>query len=90
MSLGLIGLLVVVVALGALGYWLFQSGRWAEGKDFVSETRSEMKKVSYPTRDEVVSTTIVVIVTSFIFAVFLWLADLAIVRGYDWVIRVTS
>jgi preprotein translocase SecE subunit len=90
MSPLLIGLLVTVAVLGGLGYWLVWSGKWAEGKDFLSETRSEMKKVSFPTRDEVVSTTVVVIITSFIFAIFLWLSDLVILRGYDWIIRVAS
>jgi preprotein translocase subunit SecE len=90
MSPLLIGLLITVAVLGGLGYWLVQSGRWAQSKEFVGETRSEMKKVSFPTRDEVTSTTIIVIVTSIIFAVFLWLADLVILHGYDWIIRVTS
>ena len=40
-----------------------------------------MKKVSFPSRDEVVGTTIVVIVTSVIFAIYLWVADLLIVRA---------
>ena len=90
MSPLMIGLLVTVAVLGGLAYWLRWSGRWAEGLEFLGETRSEMKKVSFPTRDEVVSTTIVVIVTSFIFAIFLWLADLIILHGYDWIIRVVS
>lgn len=47
---------------------------------FLSEVKSEMKKVSFPTRDEVVGTTIVVVATSVVFAVFLWLADLVIVQ----------
>jgi len=85
-----IGLIVTVVVLGGLAFWLVQSGRLAEGREFLKETRSEMKKVSFPSRDEVVGTTVIVIVTSFIFAVFLWPADVVIVRGYDWIIRVTS
>jgi preprotein translocase subunit SecE len=52
-------------------------------KKFLSEVRSEMTKVSFPSRDEVISTTVVVLVTSAIFAVFLWLADLVIVQGYQ-------
>jgi len=56
---------------------------WNKAKEFLSEVRSEMKKVSFPTRDEVVGTTIVVIVTSFIFAAFLFLADQLIVLGYQ-------
>ena len=47
---------------------------------FLSEVKAEMKKVSFPSRDEVVGTTIVVVVTSFIFAFYLWLADLVIIR----------
>ena len=47
---------------------------------FLREVRSEMSKVSFPSRDEVVGTTIVVLVTSFIFAFYLWFADLIIVQ----------
>jgi preprotein translocase subunit SecE len=56
---------------------------FTKAKDFLAETRSEMRKVSFPTRDEVVGTTIVVIVTSAIFAAFLFLADQLIVLGYQ-------
>jgi preprotein translocase subunit SecE len=56
---------------------------WTKIKTFLSEVRSEMKKVTFPSKDEVVATTIVVVVTSFIFAFFLWLADMAILWGYE-------
>ena len=49
-----------------------------------------MRKVSFPTRDEVVGTTIVVIVTSVIFAIYLWIADLLIQQGYVGLIKVLS
>ncbi|HEX7181089.1 MAG TPA: preprotein translocase subunit SecE [Thermoanaerobaculia bacterium] len=61
---------------------------WNKAKEFLSEVRSELRKCSFPTRDEVVGTTIVVIVTSFVFAVFLFLADQLIVLGYQGLIRV--
>ena len=61
---------------------------WNKAKTFLSEVRSEMRKVSFPSRDEVVGTTIVVIVTSFIFAVFLFLADQLIVLGYQGLVQV--
>jgi len=44
-----------------------------------------MKKVSFPSRDEVVGTTIVVLVTSVVFAVYLWLADMVIVQLFKMV-----
>ena len=61
---------------------------WNKAKEFLSEVRSELRKCSFPTRDEVVGTTIVVIVTSFVFAVFLFLADQLIVLGYQGLIKV--
>ena len=78
-----ITLLVIVAALGGLAFWLLRSGNWDKGRTFLGEVNSEMKKVSYPSRDEVVGTTVVVIVTSVIFAIFLWGADLLIIRGYE-------
>ncbi len=52
---------------------------------FIGEVKVEMKKVSFPSRDEVVGTTVVVLVTSVIFAVYLWLADLVIVQLFKMV-----
>ena len=52
---------------------------------FLGEVKAEMKKVSFPTRDEVVGTTIVVLVTSVVFAVYLWLADMVIVQLFKMV-----
>ena len=57
-------------------------------KVFLSETRSELKKVTFPPRDEVISTTIVVIITSVIFAFYLWMADIVIIKLYEGIIRV--
>ena len=82
--------LVVVAALAGLVFWLIRGGHWAKFVTFLSEVRTEMRKVSFPTRDEVVGTTIVVIVTSVIFAVYLWIADLLIQQGYVGLIRVLS
>ena len=59
-----------------------------KAKEFLSETRSEMRKVSFPSKDEVVGTTIVVIITSFVFAVFLFGADKLITLGYQGLVKV--
>jgi preprotein translocase subunit SecE len=82
--------LVVVAALAGLVFWLIRGGHWTKFVTFLSEVRTEMRKVSFPTRDEVVGTTIVVIVTSVIFAVYLWIADLLIRQGYVGLIKVLS
>jgi preprotein translocase subunit SecE len=61
---------------------------FTEARTFLSEVKSEMKKCSYPTRDEVVGTTTIVLITSVVFAVYLWIADFAIVKGYQGILRV--
>jgi len=61
---------------------------WAEkSKQFYADVRSEMKKVSWPSRQEVAGTTIVVIVAVFFFGFYLGLVDLLLARGLDRVLR---
>ena len=45
---------------------------------FVGEVRTELRKTTWPSWKEVRGTTMVVIVTSFIFSVFLWMVDLVV------------
>jgi preprotein translocase subunit SecE len=61
---------------------------WNRSKTFIGEARFEMRKVTYPSRDEVISTTIVVLVTSVIFAIYLYIADLVIGAGYGGILKV--
>jgi len=42
---------------------------------FISEVRQEMSKVSWPTREELRGSTIVVIMVSLAFAVFIYVVD---------------
>jgi preprotein translocase subunit SecE len=55
---------------------------WTKSREFVAEVRAEMRKVSFPTRHEVVGTTVVVLITCAIFGAFLFVADLVIQQGY--------
>ena len=57
-------------------------------KVFLPEVKGEWNKVTQPPRREVVQTTGVVVVTSFIFAVYLWLADLVIRWAYEGMFKV--
>ena len=67
-------------------------------KEFLREVRSEWTKVSFPTRQEVpaaagppaggVGTTVVVLVASFIMAIYLAVADQLILRAYQFIIRI--
>ena len=42
---------------------------------FVRESRDELKKVTWPERDEVTSFTVVVIVAVVVVSIFLWIVD---------------
>ena len=50
-------------------------------KQFVIETWAELKKTSWPNRREVYGTTVVVIVTVLICAVYLYIVDLVLASG---------
>jgi preprotein translocase subunit SecE len=50
---------------------------------FLRDVRSEMRKVWWPGRAEVQSTTIVVLVTVFLFAAYFWLVDNVIGRAIE-------
>jgi len=55
---------------------------WLERtKEFWRETRSELKKVSWPARAEVIATTGVVLGAVVIFGVYLYLCDLVFYRA---------
>jgi len=57
---------------------------WPERiKAFYSDVRTEMKKVTSPSRKEVQGTTTVVIITVFLFAFYFWLVDLAISNSLE-------
>jgi preprotein translocase subunit SecE len=57
---------------------------WAEhSKQFYTDVRSEMRKVSWPSRQEVFGTTIVVVVAVFFFGLYLGLVDYLLAMGLD-------
>ena len=52
-------------------------------KSFYNDVRTEMRKVTTPSRKEVQGTTTVVIITVFLFAFYFWLVDLAISNSLE-------
>jgi preprotein translocase subunit SecE len=50
--------------------------QWMDStRDFWRDTTGEMKKVTWPTRSEVIGTTVVVLIATMVFALYLWGAD---------------
>ena len=48
--------------------------------NFVKEAKEELRKVTWPDRDEVTSFTIVVVITVIIISIFLWFIDTALMK----------
>jgi preprotein translocase subunit SecE len=56
---------------------------WLATREFFRDVTSEMKKVTWPTRNEVVGTTVVVILSTLVFALFLWGCDVVFYKAID-------
>jgi preprotein translocase SecE subunit len=57
---------------------------------FVQETREELNRVSYPSREDVQGTTLIVIINVIFFAIFLFIVDWAwvyILQGIEWLVN---
>jgi preprotein translocase subunit SecE len=60
---------------------------WLTTREFWRDTTSEMKKVTWPNRQEVVGTTVVVIAATVVFAVYLWGCDIFFGWGINLVFK---
>jgi preprotein translocase subunit SecE len=63
------------------------TGWWNNSRTFLTEVRNEMKRVTWPSQKEVYATTVVVILTSTFFGLYLWGLDLALARLVNWIFR---
>jgi len=62
-------------------------GWWSNSHSFLTDVRNEMRRVTWPSRREVYATTVVVILVSVFFGVYLWGLDLALNAAISWVFR---
>ena len=63
------------------------SGKIQRAREFLREVRVEMKQVTWPSRDDVVSTTGVVLVTVAFFGVYLWIVDQGVQRAVTYILK---
>jgi preprotein translocase subunit SecE len=61
------------------------AGWWGRARRFLTEVRNEMARVTWPTRREVYATTLVVILTSIFFGLYLWGIDMILNNLMRWV-----
>jgi preprotein translocase subunit SecE len=60
-------------------------GRFERMRVFLSEVRNELKRVTWPSQKEVYATTVVVILTSIFFGLYLFVLDIGIDRIVTWI-----
>jgi preprotein translocase subunit SecE len=63
-----------------------QGGNWfVRARRFLGEVRGELGRVTWPSRREVWATTIVVILTSLVFGIYLFTVDIGLDRSVRWI-----
>ena len=62
-------------------------GRVERIRTFFSEVRNELKRVTWPSRKEVYATTVVVILTSLFFGLYLFVLDFGVNSLIQWIFR---
>ena len=65
--------------------WESVTGWWGRSRRFLAEVRNEMGRVTWPSRREVYATTLVVILTSIFFGVYLYGVDLILSKAIGWI-----
>jgi preprotein translocase subunit SecE len=60
---------------------------WDRARTFLTEVRAEMKRVTWPSKREVYATTVVVILVSVFFGLYLWLVDMGLSTAVHWLLR---
>ena len=63
------------------------TGWWGRSRRFLSEVRNETARVTWPSRKEVYATTVVVILTSIFFGVYLFILDYGLNNLVQWIFK---
>ncbi|PYT64424.1 MAG: preprotein translocase subunit SecE [Acidobacteria bacterium] len=63
------------------------TGTISNMREFLHDVRVEMKQVTWPSREDVVATTWIVVATVAFFGVFLWLVDMGVQRGVQYIFK---
>ena len=84
--LRIIGLLIVASAAGAIA---FTTDKGRAAWEFMGDSRTELRKVVWPTRKETMITTVMVFVMASLAATFFFLVDQVIGLGVDQILRIS-
>jgi preprotein translocase subunit SecE len=68
-------------------FWEKLKSSFRNSIEFLKETRKELNNVSWPGRREVTGTTLVVIAAVFFFGFFLWVVDIIVNTGMNFIFK---
>jgi preprotein translocase subunit SecE len=60
---------------------------WQQVRQYVSDVRVEMKRVTWPGKQEIYGTTVMVILTTFLFGIYFWICDQGFSRAVSAVLQ---
>ncbi len=75
---------MVLAAAGVSGYLIYLTETGQRAWHFLQDTRKELRLVVWPTRKEVVNTTLMIIAVVIVMGIFLWLVDMFFLWLIEW------
>jgi preprotein translocase subunit SecE len=60
---------------------------WQQFRQYFSDVRVEMKRVTWPGKQEIYGTTVMVILTTFLFGIYFWICDQGFSRTVSSVLK---
>ncbi|RLV59437.1 preprotein translocase subunit SecE [Parashewanella curva] len=76
----LVRAIAVVVAFAIAGAFALKTAKGKQALEFAQEAHIEVRKVVWPTRQEALNTTFIVLIATGILAVILWLLDMGLMK----------
>ncbi|MFM1767633.1 MAG: SecE/Sec61-gamma subunit of protein translocation complex [Verrucomicrobiota bacterium] len=76
--------IIVGVAIAVVFAILWYSGNLARFRNYVLETREELRKCTWPTWEELRGSTVLVVICVLLLTAFTWVIDLVLVNVVRW------
>jgi len=66
------------------------AGWLVRARTFLTDVRGELRRTTFPSKKEVQGTTMVVVLTVFVFAAYLYVVDTFLFHLIDWIFRLVG
>ena len=64
-----------------------EKSTWVQMRDYFSDVRTEMRRVTWPSKQEIYGTTVMVLITTFLFGFYFWVIDSIIGKSLDQLLK---